>query len=172
MSYDATFAPGSSLYGEVAQFLFEEAELLDASRYSDWLALFTDDIHYYMPVRTTRFLSAGEGFEEMAFFDDNYISLKTRVKRLETEYAWAETPPSRTRHYISNVMVRSHEARDSVLSISNFLITRTRSDHGHQIFTGRREDVLRRVGDDLKIAKRTIYGDQTVITNTNLSILF
>lgn len=173
MSFDASRAPGSPLYGEVAQFLYEEAELLDASRYADWFALFTEDIRYYMPVRTTRFLAAGDGFEpEMAFFDDNYISLKTRIKRLETDSAWAETPPSRTRHYISNIMVRPHEAFDSVLAISSFLITRTRSDHGHQLFTGKREDQLRKVDGVWKIAKRTILVDQTVITNTNLSILF
>jgi hypothetical protein len=40
------------------------------------------------------------------------------------------------------------------------------------MFTGRREDVLRRVGGGFKIAQRRIFGDQTVLTNTNLSVLF
>jgi hypothetical protein len=53
------------------------------------------------------------------------------------------------------------------------MVTRTRSDHGYQMFTGRREDVLRRiVGGQFKIAKRRILGDQTVLTATNLSVMF
>lgn len=173
MSGDASFAPGSPLYSEVTQFLYEEAAIIDASRYADWLALFTEDIRYWMPVRTTRFLASGQGFEEVALFDDNYASLTTRVRRLETDSAWAETPPSRTRHYITNILLRSPETENyTVLAVSNFFITRTRADHGYQLFTGQREDSLRRVGGELKIAHRKILVDQTVITNTNLSILF
>jgi 3-phenylpropionate/cinnamic acid dioxygenase small subunit len=55
----------------------------------------------------------------------------------------------------------------------NFMITRTRGEQGYQLFTGRREDTLRRLGDgSFRIAKRRILVDQTVITATNLSILF
>src|SRR5207248_4877074 len=36
---------------EVEQFLYMEAELLDDRRYSDWIELIADDIHYHMPIR-------------------------------------------------------------------------------------------------------------------------
>ena len=64
--------------------------------------------------------------------------------------------------------------RENELAVRlNFMITRTRADHGYQMFTGRREDTLRRTPDGrLAIARRRIFGDQTVITNTNLSVLF
>jgi 3-phenylpropionate/cinnamic acid dioxygenase small subunit len=52
------------------------------------------------------------------------------------------------------------------------MVTRTRADHGYQLFTGRREDVLRLDGGAFKIARRRILVDQTVITNSNLSVLF
>ena len=39
---------------EVEQFLYTEAALLDAHRYEEWLDLFTDDTHYFMPLRRTR----------------------------------------------------------------------------------------------------------------------
>lgn len=35
-------------------FYYVEAAALDQRRYEDWLALFTDDVHYWMPVRRTR----------------------------------------------------------------------------------------------------------------------
>lgn len=167
-------APGTPLYGEVIEFLYREADLLDTNRFSAWLELFAEDVRYDMPVRTNQFRAAGEGFQpEMAFFDETFVSLKTRVKRLETEFAWAETPPSRTRHYVSNVLVSPGERAGELFVKLNFMLTRTRADHGHQMFTGRREDTLRRLPDGgFKIARRRIFGDQTVLTNTNLSVLF
>ena len=165
--------PGSVLYGEVLEFLYREADLLDSNRYSEWLALFTDDVVYEMPVRTTQYLSQGAGFQSMSFFDDNIQSLRTRVRRLETDAAWAETPPSRTRHYVSNLLIEPGSHDDELLAATNFMITRTRGEQGYQMFTGRREDTLRRVDDDsFRIARRRIFVDQTVITATNLSILF
>src|SRR5262249_34199186 len=74
--------PGSALYGEVVEFLHREAKLLDGFQFDEWVKLFADDIRYLMPVRNTQLLKHGEGFNEMAFFDDNLISLKTRVERL------------------------------------------------------------------------------------------
>ena len=127
---------------------------------------------YEMPVRTTQYLSQGPGFQTMEFFNDNMQSLRTRVRRLETATAWAETPPSRTRHFVSNLLV-APGLDDELLAATNFMITRTRGEQGYQLFTGRREDTLRRVDDgSLRIARRRILVDQTVITATNLSILF
>ena len=165
-------APGTPLYGRVVEFLYREAELLDSYRFGEWLALFADDIRYDMPVRTTQFRADGEGFQEVAFFDENMSSLRTRVKRLETDSAWAEAPPSRTRHFVSNVLAEPGARADELAVRSCFMVTRTRADHGYQMFTGRRDDVLRLAGDTMKIARRRILVDQTVITNTNLSVLF
>src|SRR6185503_15362755 len=81
----AACAPGTPLYGAVVEFLYREADLLDTYRFGEWLELFAEDVRYDMPVRTNQFRADGEGFQEMAFFDETYISLKTRVKRLETE---------------------------------------------------------------------------------------
>jgi 3-phenylpropionate/trans-cinnamate dioxygenase subunit beta len=166
-------APGTPLYGEIIEFLYREAELLDSYRYNDWIALFADDIRYVMPVRTTQFLTKGAGFHDVAFYDENLVSLRTRVQRLQTEFAWAETPPSRSRHFVSNVLVEPGERANEFAVRSNFMITRTRSDHGHQMFTGQRADILRRdEATGWKIAQRRILVDQTVITGTNLSVLF
>lgn len=165
-------APGTPLYGRIVEFLYHEAELLDTYRFGEWLALLADDIQYVMPVRTTQFRSEGEGFQEVAFLDENISSLRTRVKRLETESAWAEAPPSRTRHFVSNVLAEPGARADEIAVRSSFMVTRTRADHGYQLFTGRREDVLRLAGDAMKIARRRILVDQTVITNSNLSVLF
>jgi PAH dioxygenase small subunit len=162
--------PHTELHGRVTEFLNVEADLLDTYRFADWLELFTQDVSYRMPVRTTQFLTDGEGFHDFDFFVDDHATLYTRVKRLETEFAWAETPPSRTRHFVSNLRVFEDGAE--LRTQCNFMITRTRQDLDYQMFTGVRKDVLVPEGDGFRIRERLILVDQTVITATNLSVLF
>lgn len=164
--------PGDARYHRVLSLLHREADLLDAYRFGDWIELFATDVVYRMPTRTTRFLRDGLGFTDMAFFEENHDSLTTRVRRLETEFAWAEAPPSRTRHFVTNVRVFATDDPAELAVRSNFMITRTRSDLDYQMFTGSREDLVRDVDGQLLIARRTILVDQTVITGTNLSVLF
>ena len=51
----------AQLYGfcpiirEVEQFLYREARLLDERRFHEWLLLFTEDVRYWMPVRSNRY---------------------------------------------------------------------------------------------------------------------
>ena len=170
MSVSSEVLPNTELYGRVTRFLYHEAELLDTYRFADWLGLLAPEIEYRMPVRTTQFLTDGQGFHDFEFFSDNIDSLTTRVRRLETEFAWAEVPPSRTRHYVSNVIVE--ESDDGIDVRSNFFITRTRQDLDYQMFTGVRHDRLVPTEDSFAIARRTVLIDQTVLTATNLSVLF
>ena len=160
---------------EVEQFYYAEAALLDERRYSDWLELFTDDARYWMPIRRTRtvneldreFTQPGE----MAFFDDDRAMLETRIKKLESGYAWSEDPPSRTRHNIFNVRVLA-EAGDELTVEANFLLYRTRLNSEEDTWIGRRRDTLRRADDSFKIARREVYLEQTVLLSRNLSNFF
>ncbi len=163
------------LQHEVEQFLYVEAALLDARRYRDWLALVTDDIRYWMPIRRTvsqadldlEFTKPGE----MAYFDDDRALLEMRVKKLEAGSAWAEDPPSRSRHFVSNVRILDADADEISVEVS-FLLRRTRLNSELNEWFGRREDVLRRVDGQLKLARRRIFLDQTVVPTTNMSTLF
>lgn len=163
------------LQHEVEQFYYDEAALLDDRRYAEWLALFTPDIHYFMPIRRTKttkdltkeFTQPGD----MAFFDDDHFMLSARVKRLATGYAWAEDPPSRQRHLITNVRIL--EASGDELSVeSGFHLYRTRLHSEEDNWLGHRKDTLRRVDGRLQIARRNIYLEQTVLLSRNLSNFF
>lgn len=168
----AEILPHTELYGRVTSFLHHEAELLDNYRFAEWLALLSPEIEYRMPVRTTQFLTDGMGFHDFEFFSDNLASLTTRVRRLETEFAWAEVPPSRSRHFITNVIAEDAADGSGLQVRSNFLVTRTRQDLDYQMFTGVRQDVLMDNEDSFTLARRRILVDQTVLTATNLSVLF
>lgn len=171
---------------EVEQFLFHEARLLDERRFHEWLELFTEDARYWMPVRTTRHPKnskaiaildkdryeeeelAKEG--ELAFLDETKKTLEMRVARLDTGMAWAEDPPSRTRHLITNIEVEEGDAANELKVRSYFLTYRNRLETEVDFFVGQRQDVLRKVNGDWKIARRTVVLDQNVLLAKNLSI--
>lgn len=159
-------------YWEVYSFLMHEAELLDTRCEREWLDLFTHDAEYLMPVRVNRERGEGDGFSEEAFyFEETPGSLELRVRRLETEYAWAEDPPSRTRHFVSNVRVAPGEEDDEVAVRSNLLLYRSRgSVPHHDLLSAERKDVLRKEEGRWKLKKRVILLDHSVLETHNLSI--
>jgi 3-phenylpropionate/cinnamic acid dioxygenase small subunit len=174
--YDSLDLPQRMLLKfEAEEFLYREASLLDERRLDEWLALCTDDIHYWMPIRrTTTVKEIANEFTkpgDMAFFDDDKQTLGLRVQRLQIGRAWAEDPPSRTRHTVSNVRILSADA-NGILVALNFHLYRTRLDSEEDSWIGRREDLLRRENGTLKLARRHIFLDQTVILSQNMSNLF
>lgn len=104
---------------ECRQFYNQEAELLDAKDFEGWLELLTEDVDYQMPVRVTR----EAGTERSEFSDEafNYretrSTLEARVERFQSEYAWSVDPPSRTRHFITNVRVNTEGIEASGRSV-------------------------------------------------------
>ncbi len=160
---------------EVEQFFYAEAALLDERRFSEWLELLTDDIHYWMPIRrTTTAKDIENEFTEigqMAFFDDDKELLTARVRKMAVGYAWSEDPPSRTRHFVTNVRPIAMNGDDITVE-ANFHLYRTRLESEEDSWRGRRRDVLRRVGSRFRLAKRHIYLEQTVLLSANLSNIF
>jgi len=174
---------GRDVHFEVEQFYYEVAELLDDGRFADWLELLADDLDYWMPTRTNRLrrqqaLSiAARG--EAAFYDETKESLAWRIRRFDSGMAWAEDPPSRTRHLITNVVVRhvdpSQHREFSVDDLevrSAFLVYRNRLQREENIFAGRRTDILRCVSAGLQVARRVVLLDQNVLQAKNISTFF
>jgi 3-phenylpropionate/cinnamic acid dioxygenase small subunit len=168
------------LQHEIQKFVTLEAMLLDERRFEEWLDLFSDDVHYWMPSRSVRYEreAAKEHSlpHEVAHFDEDKRGLEERVTRLRSGMAWAEDPPSRTRHLFTNVMVEAdQDDPDSYRVRTNFLLYRGRLQREVDIFVGVREDLLRRSPEDeygWLIARRKVTLDQTVLLAKNLSVFF
>jgi len=167
----------------VEQFYYREAELLDDGRFADWLELLSDDLHYWMPTRSNRLrrqqaLSiAAPG--EAAFYDETKDSLAWRIRRFDSGMAWAEDPPSRTRHLVTNIVARHADVEsdptvgeDELVVRSAFLLYRNRLEREVNVFAGGRTDVLRPVGDGFQVARREILLDQNVLLSKNISTFF
>jgi 3-phenylpropionate/cinnamic acid dioxygenase small subunit len=166
------------LQQEVEQFLFAEAALLDRRAYRDWFNLLASDLRYRMPLRFNRekrergheYSQAGES----CLFDETKASIDLRIKRLETGMAWAEEPPSRTRHMVTNVRIWPN-ANGNELSVSSYFhLYRSRLERQVDQFLGEREDVLRRADNPFGfvIAAREIRLDQSTVLANNLSVFF
>ncbi len=173
---------------EVEQFLYREARLLDERRFNEWLDLFTDDVRYWMGARANRYprnskaisiLSPNRYVEddktradELSILDETKETLSARVARLETGMAWAEDPPSRTRHVITNIEVAPGETGADLKVYSNFIVYRSRAESEEDFYVGGRQDVLRRIDGAWKIARRKLTLDQNVLSAKNVSIFF
>lgn len=160
---------------EIEQFLYMEATLLDDRRFAEWYTLMADDIRYWAPTRRNRLRREAEKENsrrgEVALFDDNKQTLGWRVNQFLTGMHWSEDPPSRTRHVVSNVVIRRTEDPDEFRVRSNFICYRNRLETETDLWIGEREDLLRCTGPaQWQVADRTILLDQSVVLSKNLSI--
>jgi 3-phenylpropionate/cinnamic acid dioxygenase small subunit len=86
--------------------------------------------------------------------------------------AWAEDPPSRSRHLITNIEVGPRDTASELKAYSNFMVYRNRAETEQDFYVGARRDVLRRVAGAWKIAGRKVILDQNVLLAKNVSIFF
>lgn len=164
------------LHHRISQFLYEEARLLDDWQFRNWLALLDDDIRYTMRTTVnaqTRDRRKGVQPPTTWIFNDNKDQLERRIARLETGMAWAEEPPSRTRHLISNLQISETDVPDVFAVRLNYLLYRAQKERDETFYVGMRVDKVRRLpGDEWRLLSREIVLDQAVITSHNLSVLF
>jgi 3-phenylpropionate/cinnamic acid dioxygenase small subunit len=169
----ATLSAQQALWLELMQFYVREAWLLDERRLKEWLDLFTEDTLYFMPRRKNvlrrelhRELSP---LGDLAILEEDKRYLEMRVARLETGMAWAEDPPSRTRHLVGNLEATPLPNGDAEARTA-FLVYRSHLETDRQLLSGCREDVLRKADGAWKIARRTIVLDANVLLDKNLSL--
>jgi 3-phenylpropionate/cinnamic acid dioxygenase small subunit len=166
---------------EIESFFLVEADLLDARRFRDWLALLTEDVRYFMPmarnVPSDRLGAeyTAEGLDAN-WIDEGIETLTQRVVQLETGVHWAEEPPSRTTHMISNLAVLAVRPADGetqeVDARCRFLVYRNRLETEEYFYVGKRNDTLRRVDGQWRLARREIHLDQNVLLSKNLTVFF
>ena len=161
------------LMREIEDFLYAEADLLDERQFEKWLELLTDDVRYWMPMRKNLAFEDRDrditSDDDVAWIDDDKVTLTKRVKQILTGIHWAEEPLSRVSHLVSNIRLAQQIDRNTYRVKSHFIVHRNRLETETDFIAGRREDVLRRVDGNLKIASRKIIIDQAVLLAKNLT---
>jgi 3-phenylpropionate/cinnamic acid dioxygenase small subunit len=163
---------GEPLYNDIVHFLIEEAHLLDTAQYKQWVELLAEDLMVTMPVRQTVNRKRTEARSQLYWLFDDKEATVFKALRYLGDSAWADDPPSRLRRMITNV--RGHETAVSgeYLVQSSLLLQRNSGNqHNFTPFAARRDDILRKNGDDWLIARRDILVDQAVIGQPNLGFV-
>lgn len=165
-----------NLAREVEQFYLLEADLFDEWKLREWLDLLADDVRYFMPMSrnvapNNRAAQFTRPQQDVAWFDDDKPILAARVAQILSGVHWAEEPLSRISHLVTNVRIHGVEG-DTVDAGSRFLIYKNRMQTETDIYVGKRRDILRRTPGGFRIAKRTIWLDQSVLIAKNLTTLF
>ena len=107
------------------------------------------------------------------YFDDDLDSLTLRTTLwAQASTTVAESPPSITRHFVTNIRAYAGEAAGTFQVTSNVLVFRIRSTSSTpHLFSCRRNDLLREVDGELKLAYRLVKMDEPVVQSPNLSFL-
>lgn len=137
----------SDLHHRVEQFLFHQAALLDARRWSEFVDLFAPEGIYWMPASPDQ--TTGEGVPSI-FYEDRSL-MTVRVKRLGHPHAWSQMTSWGTSHLVGNVAIESSDARTGEVAVrSRFHMMEFRNDVVRH-FAGGYAHRLVRVGDGFRI---------------------
>jgi 3-phenylpropionate/cinnamic acid dioxygenase small subunit len=169
------------LKDQIEEFLYKEAELLDERCFEEWLELLTEDVRYWVPMRrNVKFGELDREYtregQDINWFDEGKDTLTRRVKQILTGVHWAEEPLSRICHLVSNVQLL--EATPSMSDPAEvkvkcrFMVYRNRVETETDVLVGKREDLLRKVNGQWKIAQRKVILDQNVLLAKNLTFFF
>lgn len=81
---------------QLIDFVYAEARLLDEQQFEKWLALFTEDAHYWMPLthdQTDPLLQGSLMYEDK-------LLLQVRIERLAGQRTYSQQPKSRSHHLL------------------------------------------------------------------------
>lgn len=163
------------LTAEVADFLYQEADLLDDRRYTEWLDFLAEDYQYSVPLRmNVQYDNVAEREQtragtDICWFDEGKPTARLRVAQLATGQHWAEEPVSRVTHLVGNVRLESATLPEVDVSC-RFVVYRNRVADETDFLVGRRKDRLRTTGDGWQVCRRTLLLDQAVLLAKNLSV--
>ncbi|HEY2254017.1 MAG TPA: aromatic-ring-hydroxylating dioxygenase subunit beta [Variovorax sp.] len=107
-------------------FIAAEAALLDARRFDDWLALFTEDGHYWVPLQGAA--QADPHAHNSIAYEDRLL-LQLRVDRLKNPRAHSQHPASHCQHVLQRSTIEHEDAASGEIALRTpFLYIEQRGD--------------------------------------------
>jgi p-cumate 2,3-dioxygenase beta subunit len=134
---------------DIADFLVDEAALLDEFKFDDWLTLFMPDAHNMIPPLDVR--EAGPQ-DALYLVNDDMTRLTSRIRQYQGRAMHVENPPARTRRMVSNVRILSDDGTELKVT-ANFIVYRVRGDDVDP-YIGRYEHRLVRTEPGLRFKER------------------
>ncbi len=148
---------------EVEDFLFYEAELLDAWETEQWATLYTEDALYEVTSPACEDPAGADARNTLFLISDRIDRIRGRAIRLTKKTAHAEYPRSKTRHMISNVRVLGGEGEETKAR-ANFAVFRTKEDTS-TIYMGEALFMLVQTPDGVRIRHKRCTLDLNSLYN-------
>lgn len=132
-------------------FLIHEARLLDEGFFDDWVALFTEDARYWVPIEAGQ----ADPFETVSLMYDDRRLLETRVRRLSDPRIYSQEPRSRTSRTVTNVTIEPPASEPGVVVRSKFVLVEYRRED-QRLFAGTYIHRLVGEGSAMRIAMKKV----------------
>lgn len=132
-------------------FLVHEARLLDEGYFDDWLALFTDDARYWVPIAPGQ----ADPFETISLMYDDRRLLETRVRRLSDPRIYSQEPRSRTSRTVVNLALEPESGEPGLTLRSKFVLVEYRRED-QRLFAGTYTHRLVGEGAAMRIAMKKV----------------
>jgi 3-phenylpropionate/cinnamic acid dioxygenase small subunit len=111
----STTATAAVARQDLIDFVVHESRLLDAKRYEEWNALFTDDAVYWVPLVPDQ----PDGLNHTSHMYEDKLLRDLRIARLKSPRAFSQQPASRCHHLLQTPMVESFD------EVANRFVVRT-----------------------------------------------
>jgi 3-phenylpropionate/cinnamic acid dioxygenase small subunit len=148
----ASRSPAAFTIGECEAFLVQEARLLDEARFDEWLALFTDDAHYWVPSEPLQ----ASPFDTVSLMYDDRRLLETRVRRLASPRIYSQEPRSRTSRIVANVTIDENDVAAGTCHVrSKFIMIEFRRNE-QRLFGGTCQHNLVRTSEGIRITLKRV----------------
>ena len=114
---------------EIARFIRHEARLIDEKRLDEWLDLFTDDAHYWVPATPGQ----PDPVQHNSLAYEDKLLLRLRIERLKSPRAYSQRPPSRSLHVLQAPDLENADpGRGEFRTRTPFIYTETRGDESQR----------------------------------------
>lgn len=132
--------------------VYEEARLLDAKQYDAWIALFSDDAHYWVPLSPTHTDPLGE--QSIAYEDK--LLLNIRLERLRGPRTYSHQTPVASQHVLQAPQVTQLDAAANRFEThAPFVYVEARADE-QTVLAGTVRHRLRLENGTLRIVEKRI----------------
>jgi len=131
-------------------FLFEEARLLDAGKFAEWLKLYEPQGIYWMPSQPGQ----ADPLNVASIVYEDHAILSIRVQRLLEARALVLTPMPRTTHLVSNIEAQETESGEYTAAAAFICVEHQANKQ--TIYSGRHAYQLTRKDDSFRIKMKRV----------------
>ena len=141
---------------DLIDFVYHEAQLIDELRLEEWVALFSDDGYYWMPLQRGQ---TDTRLQASLMYEDKLL-LKVRAERLTGKRTFSQQPVSYCHHLLQRPQIRhndqAHDPQKGVYVVRTaFHYIETRQDD-QRLYAGWSTHTLADEADGLRIRLKKV----------------